>query len=165
MSVALDILATYRSPRAVLSRRIGSTEREDRALAVLMGGCVMMFVAQWPRLSREAHLDDTISFDARLAGALLGWLLLAPLFFYALAWFTHLAMRLIGKKSSGYQTRMALFWALLASSPLWLLNGLTAGFIGTGTALTIVGLAASAALIVFWLSGLVEVASQTEANV
>ena len=75
----------------------------------------MMFVAQWPRLARESHLDETLSFDARLAGALLGWLLLAPLFFYVLAWFTHLVMKLIGKPSSGYKTRMALFWALFAS--------------------------------------------------
>ncbi len=164
MSVALDILATYRAPRAVLARRIGTVEREDRALAVLMGGCVMMFVAQWPRLSREAHLDETISFDARLAGALLGWLLLAPLFFYGLAWFTQLVMRLLGKPTTGYQTRMALFWALLAASPLWLLNGLTAGFVGPGAALTIVGLAASAALIVFWVSGLIEVSTTNAAR-
>ncbi len=164
MSVALDILATYRAPRTVVARRIGATEREDRALAVLMGGCVIMFIAQWPRLARESHLDETLSFDARLAGALLGWLLLAPLFFYVLAWFTHLVMKLIGKPSSGYKTRMALFWALLAASPLWLLNGLTAGFVGPGPALTIVGLAATAALVVFLVSGLIEVAMPNEAR-
>jgi len=164
MSVALDILKTYRAPRTVVARRIGEVEREDRALAVLMGGCVIMFIAQWPRLAREAHLDEKISFDARLAGALLGWLLLAPLFFYILAWFTHLVMKLIGKPSTGYKTRVALFWALLAASPLWLLNGLTAGFVGQGPALTIVGLAASAVLIVFWFSGLIEIATQNEAR-
>ena len=164
MSVALDILKTYRAPRTVVARRIGEVEREDRALAVLMGGCVIMFIAQWPRLAREAHLDETISFDARLAGALLGWLLLAPLFFYILAWFTHLVMKVIGKPSTGYKTRVALFWALLAASPLWLLNGLTAGFVGQGPALTIVGLVASAVLIVFWFSGLIEIATQNEAR-
>ena len=54
MSVALDILRTFRAPRAVLRKRIASGAREDRALAILMGACLLIFVAQWPRLSREA---------------------------------------------------------------------------------------------------------------
>ncbi len=164
MSVALDILETYRAPRAVFARRVGAVEREDRALAILMGACVLMFVAQWPRLSREAHLDATISFDARLAGALFGWLLLAPLFFYVLAWFTHLMMRVFGKSSTGYTTRLALFWALLAASPLWLLTGLTAGFVGPGAALTIVGSLATLAFFIFWVSGLLEIAAPSAAR-
>jgi hypothetical protein len=30
--------------------------REDRALAMLIAACLVIFVAQWPRLSREAYL-------------------------------------------------------------------------------------------------------------
>lgn len=158
MSVALDILRTYRAPRSTLRKRIGAHSREDRALAILMGACGIMFISQWPRLAREAYLDDTISFDARLAGALFGWLLLAPLFFYVLAWITHLAIKLSGSRANGYETRMSLFWALFAAAPLWLLTGLVAGFIGQSAALTITGTAAVIAFFAFWVMGLAEVA-------
>ena len=162
MSVALDILRTYRSPRVILAQRIGAVEREDRALVTLLSACVIMFVAQLPRLAREAHLDPSISYDGRLAGALVGWILLAPLFFYVLAWFTHMVMKLLGKPSTGYMTRMALFWSLLASAPLWLLNGLVAGFIGPGSALMITGTLATGVFLIFWFLGLAEVSAPLE---
>ena len=56
--MALDILRSYRTPRRVLRERIGTKAREDRAFATLMAGCVLTFVAQWPRLSREAFFDE-----------------------------------------------------------------------------------------------------------
>ncbi|MDD9921004.1 MAG: YIP1 family protein [Boseongicola sp.] len=158
MSVAQDIVRTYRAPKSTLRKRIGDTEREDRALAVLMGACVIMFVAQWPRLSREAHLNETITFDSLLAGALFGWVLMAPLLFYVLAWISHMMLKVLGSPASGYEARMALFWALLAATPLWLLTGLVAGFIGSGPALTITGVLALAAFAIFWLMGLAEIA-------
>ncbi|MBT8417104.1 MAG: YIP1 family protein [Silicimonas sp.] len=159
MSIALDIVRTYRTPREVMARRIGHDVREDRALAVLMGACVLIFIAQWPRLAREAHLDDTIGFDARLAGALFAWLFLAPLLFYVLSLLVQGAFRLIGRHVNGYSVRMAVFWGLLAAAPMFLLTGLTAGFVGPGPALNIVGALAFAALVVFWVSGLSLVAT------
>jgi hypothetical protein len=158
VSIALDILRTYRSPREVLRRRTGSSQREDRALAMLMGGCAVMFISQWPRLARESHIDETVGFDARLAGALFGWLLMAPLFFYGLAWISHLVLTLIGKASTGYQARVVLFWALLAAGPLWMLTGLMAGFVGPGLETTVTGLAALAAFVVFWFVGIGDIA-------
>lgn len=159
MSVALDILRTYRAPRQVLRRRVSGPAREDRALAVLMGGCLLMFVAQWPRLSREAYLDESIGFDARLAGALFGWILVAPLFFYLLALITLWSLKLAGSVATGFEARMALFWALLASSPLWLLTGLMAGFVGPGPVTSVVGVLAFGAFLVFWVAGTTEVAT------
>ena len=164
MSVALDILRTYRAPRTVAALRVGETEREDRALATLLAACVLMFVAQLPRLAREAHLDESVPFDGLLAGTLFGWILLAPLFFYVLSWLTHLVMRLLGRNSTGYKSRMVLFWALLAAAPLWLLAGLTAGFVGPGAAWNITGLGAAAAFLIFWILGLVEVTNTQEAR-
>ena len=159
MSVALDILRTYRAPRRVLRGRVMGPAREDRALAVLMGGCVLMFAAQWPRLSREAHFDDGIGLEPLLAGALFGWVLVAPLFFYGVALITTWALKLAGSIATGFEVRMALFWALLASCPLWLLTGLMAGFVGPGPVTTGVGLLAFGAFLVFWVAGTTEVAT------
>ncbi len=157
MSVASDILRTYRAPREVLRRRLLGGAREDRALAILMAACLLIFVAQWPRLSREAFVDDTIALEALMAGALFGWIFVAPLAFYALALMTHWALRLSGITSSPYASRMALFWALLAAAPLWLLTGLMAGFAGPGVALNLVGVVAFGAFLVFWIAGIFEI--------
>ena len=56
-------------------------------------------------------------------------------------------------KGSAYGARLALFWALLASSPLILLHGLTAGFIGPGLELQIVGLLWCVIFFWFWIGG------------
>lgn len=154
MSVTLDILRSYSAPRRTLRRRIRATGREAQALAVLMAGCAVMFVAQWPVAARMAHEDGSIPLDARLGGALMGWVIIAPLAFYALAALAHLAARVFGGRGDWLGARAATFWALLASGPLWLLNGLTAGFVGPGVAANITGTLATLALLGFWALGI-----------
>ncbi len=155
MPVASDIVATYRGPRPVMRRLLSMGVREDRALAILMAGCVIVFVGQWPRLAREAHLSGQ-ELNPLLGGALMGWVFLAPLIFYALALLSHLLARVLGGKGTGFGARMALFWSFLAASPLILLHGLVAGFIGPGLQLQIVGLGWLVVFFWFWLMSLHE---------
>ena len=132
MSLTGDILRSYRSPGAVARERLAGPVREDRALAVLMGACLLAFVAQWPVHARAAHLAPDVPLDARLAGALFGSLFLWPIVAYAVAGISHMVARLLGGRGSFYGARVALFWAMLAVTPLMLLNGLVRGMIGTG---------------------------------
>lgn len=155
MPVTRDIVATYRGPRRVVARLLAMGAREDRALALLMAGCAVVFVAQWPRLAREAHLAGE-ALNPRLAGALLGWLVIAPLIFYLLAFLSQIVARLIGGRVTGYGARLALFWAFLAAAPVLLLHGLVAGFTGPGAGLSIVGAIWCGVFLWFWLSGLRE---------
>lgn len=156
MPVSTDIVRTYRRPRQVIREKLAQGPREDRALATLMGACLLVFVAQWPVLSRAAYLDPGVPLQARLAGALMAWLFIVPVAAYVLAAASHLAARLAGGRGTWFGARLALFWALLAASPLWLLNGLVGGFIGPGPALTLVGLVAVGAFVLFWGAGLYE---------
>ncbi|KAA8605663.1 hypothetical protein AL036_17850 [Salipiger aestuarii] len=156
MTLTREIVATWRGPGAVVSRLYAQGVREDRALMMLMAACALFFVAQLPELARKAHLEGA-ELNPRLGGALLAWLVIAPLGFYLIAFVVHLLARLFGARGTAYGARLALFWALLASSPLVLLNGLVAGFIGAGPALTLVGMAWFAAFLWFWLSGQVVV--------
>lgn len=156
MALTADIVATYRGPRRVMRRLLGAGEQESRALMFLMLACGLIFVGQWPRLQREAVLDDSVGFDVRLGGALLGWIFIMPLALYALALISHWGARLLGGKGSAYGARLALFWALLAASPLWLFYGLVAGLIGPGPALTATGIVAIAVFLAFWALTLVE---------
>ncbi len=156
MPVTSDIVATYRGPGRVVRRLLDLGQREDRALVFVMAFCVVAFIAQLPSLSRRAHLEG-LELNMLMGGALLGTVIILPLFFYALAFVSYGAARLVGGQGSAYGARLALFWALLSSTPLVLLNGLVAGFIGPGPTLTAVGLIWVAVFLWFWLSGLRQV--------
>ena len=158
MSVTGNIIESYRAPRRVVRRLLDHGKREDRALAYLMIACLLIFVAQWPRLSREAHLSDEIPLTAMLSGALFGWLFVAPLVFYGLAAVLHGLQRLMGAPSSFWSARLVTFWALLAVTPLWLTHGLLVAFVGPGAVVQIFGFVALATYIGFVLAGLREAA-------
>lgn len=150
MAVTTDILATYRRPRAVIRAKLAQGVREDRALALLLGGCLMSFVAQWPALARAAHEHPEVPLDARLGGALMGTLFLLPLIGYGLAAISHLAARLAGGQGSAYGARLALFWTFLAISPLMLFHGLIAGFVGPGPGALAVGILVLVVFLTLW---------------
>lgn len=156
MSVTGDILAMYRAPRRVSRRLVSGGVREDRALIVLMAACALIFIAQWPRLAREAALNPDVPLDALIGAALLGWLFVAPLVFYAIAALAHVLARMAGGQGTWFSSRMALFWSLLALAPLWLVQGLAAGFAGPGPLLTMAGIALILAFAVFWGAAIVE---------
>lgn len=156
MSVSTEIVRAYRAPREVLRRQLSADKNEGRVLVYMTVACLLFFVAQWPRLSREAFMDPSIPLEARLGGALLGWLFIAPLAFYGIGALTHLLARLFGGQGSFYAARLALFWSLLVISPLVLLLGLVSGFIGQGPAQNATGLLLLGAFLYIWGSGLWE---------
>lgn len=159
MGVVTDMALSYRAPRKGLRNRLGAGENEGSALVTLMLACGLIFVAQWPRLSRVAF-ETGQELQMLLGATLLGWLFIMPLVFYVLAAAIGMVMRLVGSAATGFETRMALFWGLLCAAPLWLLWGLTAGFVGPGAATSLVGLLALAALIWFWGVMLADVAGK-----
>lgn len=156
MAVSTDMLRAWRHPRALIREKLGQGPREDRALALLMAACGLLFVAQWPVHARAAYLDPTTPLEARLGGALLGSLFLLPLLAYAVAGLSHLVARAVGGKGQGFGARLALFWALLAVAPVALLQGLVAGMIGPSPGLIAVQLLAGGGFLWIWLSMLVE---------
>lgn len=153
MPVTTDIVASYRGPRRVMRRLLDMGQREDRALAFVMAFCVISFVAQMPALARRAHLEQQ-ELDMLMGGALLGSVIILPLLLYAIALVSHWVARALGGRGTAYAARLALFWSLLASTPLVLLNGLVAGLIGSGPALTAVGLLWMVVFLWFWFSNL-----------
>ena len=157
MPVTQDIVSAYRRPRAIMRRLVDMGRREDRALILLLMGCIVAFIAQSPWQAREAFYDPSIPLEARLYWSALFWVFIMPLVFYALSFVSHLVIRAIGGQCTGYGARLALFWAFLASSPFMLLLGLVAGFIGSGPQGTLTALVWVAVFLWFWFSNLREV--------
>ena len=166
MSVSRDIVATWRRPRAVMQRLLAQGRREDRALAFLIGACLLIFVAQWPRISREAYLaaEGDAPLQARLAITFFAMLMIWPLMAYGLAALTHLLAKIAGGRGTWYSARLALFWALLATTPAWLFHGLVAGFIGPGPAQNLVGGFLLLAFLTIWFICLREAERGPEAE-
>ncbi|PZQ99524.1 MAG: YIP1 family protein [Cereibacter sphaeroides] len=156
MAITSDIVESYRRPRAVLRRKLSAEPEEGGALALLMGACVLIFISQWPALARAAATDPSIPLDARLGGALMATLFLLPLIAYGIAALSHLVARALGGRGSYLGARLALFWALLAISPLMLLNGLARALLQQGAALTTFGLVILLVFLVLWTNGLIE---------
>lgn len=156
MSLAVQILRSYRQPRVVMRARLAERPSEGRALAFVMMAALLIFVAQWPVAARVSYLDPQVPLDARIGGALFGILFLLPLICYLLAGVSHLVGRLIGGRGNPLAHRLALFWALLCVAPAMLLQGLITGFLGQGTVAAILGLAIAAAFLWIWLNSLIE---------
>ncbi|MEO1703747.1 MAG: YIP1 family protein [Pseudomonadota bacterium] len=149
MPVTRDIVQTYRRPRSVMRRLLDAGQREDRAIAILLGGCFMLFVASWPRLAREAEVTGS-DLTQDMAYALFATVFILPLVLYGIAALSHLLLKPFGVKGTWYGARLAFFWALLASSPLTLLWGLTHGFIGPGVQTQVTGALWFVVFLLFW---------------
>ena len=167
MAVTNDIVRTWRSPRAVVRDLLSQGVREDRAIAFLIISCFLVFVAQWPRLSRLAAGFDLPAgaevpeLDRLMAYEFMAWLMFWPLILYGLAALSHIIARVFGGKGSWYGARLALFWALLSTVPLLLLHGLMAGFAGPGVQTDLVGALWLLAFGYVWIQGLREAESAT----
>ncbi len=127
----------------------------DRALiAVLMAAMLIFLIAQAPIHARAAHSDPSVPLQARMGGAMLAVLFMMPLLAYALAALASALSRLTSRPVPPQESRLALFWALLAVSPAMLLAGLTAGLVGPGPALGLVRTVAGIGFLVIWGAGL-----------
>jgi hypothetical protein len=163
MAVTTDILRTWRKPRRVMRGLLAMGQREDRALAYLMAACIIIFIAQWPRLSRlaagfEGMGGATPELSQLVAYEFLGWLIVWPLMFYMIAAVSHVATKIFGGQGTWYSARLALFWALLATTPAALLYGLMAGFVGPDQGTSLVGIIWIGSFTVIWVLSLIEAA-------
>jgi hypothetical protein len=156
MSIARDMLRAWAAPRAVIRARAAGAG-ESQALAVIIGAGLLSFLAQWPKAARDAHLDPSIPLDARLGGALMATVFFLPLLAYAFSIGVHSFARLLGGKGTALHSRLALFWAFLAVTPMMLFQGLLQGFSDNPASLTFVQIIVGLGFLWILVSMLIEV--------
>ena len=155
MSVVADIVESWLRPARVLRRHLSRGRSEPFAFSLLVVFLLVSLIAQWPAAARVSALDPNLPISPQMLPFAMGGLAAIP-FLYALAALGQLVARAFGGQGGWYEGRIALFWALAATSPAVLLLGLVAGLIGPGLQLTAVGLLTSAAFLVFWTINLRE---------
>lgn len=153
MAAVDDILRSYRAPRAVVRTHMARGRSEPRLFSLLIAALLVIFIAQWPEMSREAFLHPEKKLPAQMLAFVLGLLGTIP-FLYLLAALGTLVARAFGGRGDWYGGRLALFWALLAVAPLMLLQGLVAGLIGPGPQMMLVAVLVFVAYAAIWIAGL-----------
>ncbi|WBU54125.1 hypothetical protein [Paracoccus sp. SCSIO 75233] len=146
------IAASWRRPGQVV--RSLSPMSDPSQLAVLMGAMLIFLLAQSPGHARAAWLDPSVPLGGRIAGAVMALFFIMPLVAYAVAWVVAGLSRLTPSRISQSDSRLALFWALLAVGPAMLLSGLVEGMVGPGAALSATRLLAGLGFIFIWGAGL-----------
>lgn len=153
------IVQSWRAPAKVFA---GLRGMPDRALImVLMVAMLIFLVAQAPGHARAAELDPSVPLSARMAGALFAVMFVMPLVFYVLASLVASLLRLLGRRITAENSRLALFWSLLAVSPAMLLAGMTAGLVGPGLALMLCQALAGLGFLYIWGAGLLTLSEKT----
>ncbi len=162
MALTGDILATYKGPGRVVARFLAQGRNEVRALLFVLIAGMMMFIAAMPYQAREAQLDPDIPLQARMYWSAFFYILILPILIYLFAIVVWGLARIARRHITGYEIRFTLIWALLASTPIMLLMGLTAGFIGPSIQLQILGLIWLVIFGWFWAAGLLRADGASE---
>ncbi|MCU0802544.1 MAG: YIP1 family protein [Rhodobacteraceae bacterium] len=156
MPLTTDLVESWRRPRKVVRRHLDRGRSEPFAFSLLAVFLILAFIAQWPVAQRAAFEDGNSPLAPRLLAIALALLATIPLW-YGLAALSRVIARAFGGRGTWYGTRIALFWSLVAVTPVMLLQGMVAGMIGPSPGLTVVQVFAGLAFVVFWGLALVEV--------
>lgn len=148
-----NIARSYRAPGKVVAGLARGDLREPQVLFFALLACGLIFVAQWPGLSRAATLDPSVSFEQRMGGALFGVMFILPLLLYGVAGLLQLGLRLF-QPVAGLHVRLALFWALLAVTPLMLFQGGMSAMLGPQGAVMAFGFVVAGAFLYILGAGL-----------
>ncbi len=154
MALTQDIMATYKGPGRVVARFLAQGRNEVRGLLFLLIAGMLMFVASTPFQAREAQMDPDVPLAARIYWSAFLYIFMMPILVYLFSFVIWCLARIARRQVTGFEIRFTLIWALLASTPILLLMGLTAGFIGPGLQLQILGYIWIAVFGWFWAAGL-----------
>ncbi len=150
------VLQSWVAPRRVVR---GLSDMPERVkLAVLMAAMLVFLIAQAPANARLAQLDPSVPFQARMGGALLAVMFMMPVLAYALAGLAAALSRLTPWRLTPDDSRLALFWALLAVAPAMLLAGLAEGLVGQGPALALLRVVCGIGFLAIWGAGIAALA-------
>ncbi len=123
-SLTSEILTTYRYPRLSFERQLAKNVGDDRILFYGMLACFLAFVARIPSLYHDSMPSGSPPVYAVVSFHFAVSLLMAPLLLYSIAAVSHILARAFGGRGNWRSARLALFWTVLAMSPLVLFAGI-----------------------------------------
>lgn len=147
------VLLSWVRPGRVVSGLRGMTDAS--LVVVLLVAMLIFLIAQLPDHARAATLNPGVGLAPRIAGAAMAVMFLMPLVAYGVAQLVSILTLPTRWELTGKDSRLALFWALLAVAPAMLLSGLVAGLAGPSQALSATRAVAGIGFLFIWVSAIV----------
>ena len=148
------ILSAFSDLDASIDRQIELRDKGSQLLPLLYFTCLMLLLSQLIEVTSQVLDDPYLSV---ITAVVVSYLFFLPIFMYLLGFIIHLILKMFGSVSSGFQTRLALFWSLSVSALIVLVVSITKIFISGTIELVIVVL--SELIIVYIFSRIVSFVS------
>ena len=148
------IISAFSDLDASIDQQFELREKESQLLPLLYFTCLMLLLSQLIEVTSQVQEDPYLSV---ITAVVVSYLFFLPIFMYLLGFILHLILKMFGSVSSGFQTRLALFWSLSISTLIVLVVSITKIFISGTIELVIVVL--SELIIVYIFSRIVSFVS------
>ena len=107
------ILSAFSDLDASIDRQIELRDKESQLLPLMYFTCLMLLLSQLIEVTSQVQEDPYLSV---ITAVVVSYLFFLPIFMYLLGFILHFTLKMFGSVSSGFQTRLALFWSLSVST-------------------------------------------------
>jgi hypothetical protein len=129
------IISAFSDLDASIDQQFELRDKESQLLPLLYFTCLMLLLSQLIEVTSQVQEDPYLSV---ITAVVVSYLFFLPIFMYLLGFILHLILKMFGSVSSGFQTRLALFWSLSVSTLIILVVSITKIFISGTIELVIV---------------------------
>ena len=107
------IISAFSDLDASIVQQFELRDKESQLLPLLYFTCLMLLLSQLIEVTGQVQEDPYLSV---ITAVVVSYLFFLPIFMYLLGFILHLILKMFGSVSSGFQTRLALFWSLSVST-------------------------------------------------
>ena len=107
------IISAFSDLDASIDQQFELRDKESQLLPLLYFTCLMLLLSQLIEVTSQVQEDPYLSV---ITAVVVSYLFFLPIFMYLLGFILHLILKMFGSISSGFQTRLALFWSLSVST-------------------------------------------------
>jgi len=148
------IISAFSDLDASIDQQFELRDKESQLLPLLYFNCLMLLLSQLIEVTSQVQEDPYLSV---ITAVIVSYLFFLPIFMYLLGFILHLILKMFGSVSSGFQTRLALFWSLSLSTLIILVVSISKIFISGTIELVIIVL--SELIVVYIFSRIVSFVS------
>ena len=129
------IISAFSDLDGSIDKQFELRDKESQLLPLLYFTCLMLLLSQLIEVTGQVQEDPYLSV---ITAVVVSYLFFLPIFMYLLGFILHLILKMFGSVSSGFQTRLALFWSLSVSTLVILVVSISKIFISGTIELVIV---------------------------
>ena len=107
------IFSAFSDLEASIDQEFELRDKESQLLPLLYFTCLMLLLSQLIEVTGQVQEDPYLSV---ITAVVVSYLFFLPIFMYLLGFILHFTLKMFGSVSSGFQTRLALFWSLSVST-------------------------------------------------